>query len=110
MAGDVEWQQSSDCLVFFNYSLKIYTLSPTVLDLSISPINSAHFKELYSKMSDFNRMVMTQNGLVDVDYYVEQARRERSEFIMKGIQSLYRGLVRMLKPRRPLTGASALVH
>jgi hypothetical protein len=61
-------------------------------------------------MSDFNRMVMTQNGLVDVDYYVEQARRERAEFIMNGIKSLVRGIARMLKPRRTLAGASALVH
>ncbi|MBA4503679.1 RSP_7527 family protein [Marinobacterium marinum] len=61
-------------------------------------------------MSDFNRMVMTQNGLVDVDYYVEQARRERAEFIMNGIKSLARSIVRMFKPRRPLAGASALVH
>ncbi|MBV0933314.1 RSP_7527 family protein [Marinobacterium weihaiense] len=61
-------------------------------------------------MSDFNRMVMTQNGLVDVDYYVEQARRERSAFIMNGIKSLVRGIVRMVKPRRPLAGASALVN
>lgn len=61
-------------------------------------------------MSDFNRMVMTQNGLVDVDYYVEQARRERAEFIANGIKSLVRSIVGMLKPRRPLAGASALVH
>ncbi|GAA0793160.1 RSP_7527 family protein [Marinobacterium sediminicola] len=61
-------------------------------------------------MSDFNRMVMTQNGLVDVDYYVEQARRERAEFIANGIKSLVRNIARMVKPRRPLAGASALVH
>jgi|GEM_PF-1698087 hypothetical protein len=61
-------------------------------------------------MSDFNRMVMTQNGLVDVDYYVEQARRERAEFIMQGIASLFRRVARLLKPRRPLAGATALVH
>ncbi len=61
-------------------------------------------------MSDFNRMVMTQNGMVDVDYYVEQARRERAEFIMQGIASLYRRVARLLKPRRPLTGATALVN
>ncbi len=61
-------------------------------------------------MSDFNRMVMTQNGMVDVDYYVEQARRERAEFIMQGIASLYRRGARLLKPRRPLAGATALVN
>jgi len=61
-------------------------------------------------MSDFNRMVMTQNGMVDVDYYVEQARRERAEFIMQGIASLYRGVARLLEPRRPLAGATALVN
>ncbi len=61
-------------------------------------------------MSDFNHMVMTQNGLVDVDYYVEQARRERAEYIANGIKSLVNGIARMLKPRRPLAGASALVH
>ncbi|MGB2130355.1 MAG: RSP_7527 family protein [Marinobacterium sp.] len=61
-------------------------------------------------MSDFNRMVMTQNGLVDVDYYVEQARRERAEMLAKAVKSLFNGIARMLKPRRPLAGASALVH
>ena len=61
-------------------------------------------------MSDFNRMVMTQNGLTNVDYYVEQARRERAEFIMQGIASLFRSIARLLKPRRSLAGASALVH
>jgi hypothetical protein len=61
-------------------------------------------------MSDFNRMVMTQNGLVDVDYYVEQARRERAEFIKQGIVSLFRYIARLLKPRRPLAGATALMN
>ncbi len=61
-------------------------------------------------MSDFNRMVMTQNGLVDVDYYVEQARRERAQLLANAIKSMYRGIVSMLKPRRPLAGASALVN
>lgn len=61
-------------------------------------------------MTDFNRMVMTQNGLVDVDYYVEQARRERAEFIADGLKALFRGIARLIKPRRPLAGASALVH
>lgn len=61
-------------------------------------------------MSDFNRMVMTQNGLVDVDYYVEQARRERAALLATAIKSMYRGITGLLKPRRPLAGASALVN
>jgi len=61
-------------------------------------------------MSDFNRMVMTQNGMIDVDYYVEQARRERAEFIKQAFASLFHRIVRLLKPRRSLEGASALVH
>lgn len=61
-------------------------------------------------MSDFNRMVMTQNGMIDVDYYVEQARRERAEFIKQACASLFRRIVRLFKPRRSLAGASALIH
>lgn len=61
-------------------------------------------------MSDYNRMVMTQQGMVDVDYYVEQARRERAEMLANALKSMYKNMVSLLKPRRPLAGASALVH